>query len=165
MSYSTFGEDESKGAVRRPVYSVNLYNAAGDSSTVELIEVPRICLPLYRSEIPPTVLEQFRGLQLADDYGRSETYQFDVVIGCDHYWDLVDLTMGVRHGRLVALHTMFGYVLSGMVGLPGKYASVPTLCCFSSAATDDPQEVNDRSRCNPVQCDQSLPNGPVSYVI
>ena len=116
VSYGAFGGENASPASLSSVYQVEFRDLDGQFHKLELAEIPVICPPLERTPIPDQVMEQFRGLVLADEYGVHATYQVDVLIGQDYYWSLVDYLQGRRYGALVALPTPFGYLVSGTWG-------------------------------------------------
>ena len=84
------------------------------------------------SSIPFQVLNQF---SMADDlsqFGDHRNIQVDILIGLDQYWSLVS-DQRERHGKLVAQHTSFGWLLSGTYGEPTKESTLcSTLFCLLS---------------------------------
>ena len=76
-------------------------------------EIPVICRPLMRSAVPKAALEKLGQLTLGDNYGSHREIEFDIVVGLDFYWDLLDPTVCVKIDKIVAFNSPFGYILTG----------------------------------------------------
>ena len=57
-------------------------------------------------------------LDLADSADGDSRLPVDVLIGCDHYWELVTGSMCRSEGGPTAIHTKLGWVLSGPTNAP-----------------------------------------------
>ena len=70
----------------RNLFHVNLKCA--DDSYVSLFatEIPTICAPLYRPDIPLHVLQSFEELSIEAVCSDGGEVQVDVLIGLDSYW-------------------------------------------------------------------------------
>ena len=77
-----------------------------------MVEVPTICTPLQRAKIPKYAFKPFDDLGLADRYECSPTV-IDILVGMDHYWDIVRPAYVHSPSGLVAQDTFFGWVISG----------------------------------------------------
>ena len=97
----------------RNIYTVQLACKDGSVVDVEVAEIPVICAPMYRSSVAPEILSFFSQLDLADDYSTNAVLEIDVVIGLKNYWHFLTVTDAVQYGGLVALKSLFGYILSG----------------------------------------------------
>ena len=86
ISYSAFGTDHGGKSELRNLFHVNLKCA--DDSYVSLFatEIPTICAPVYRPDIPLHVLQSFEGLSIEADCSDGGEVQVDVLIGLDSYW-------------------------------------------------------------------------------
>ena len=92
VSFSTFG-GRSHGT-RSKVFEMDLADLSVDSQvSVELTEVPIICLPLSKPEIDSSILSRFGHLELAYDHAKSSDLNIDILIGQDLFWSLM-------HGRV-----------------------------------------------------------------
>ena len=81
--------------------------------TVLVTEIPKICIPLHRKQIPNKILESLGKISLAEDYTRDTKLDIDILIGLDQYWNFVDPQgVPVTQG-LVAQRTAFGWMISG----------------------------------------------------
>ena len=85
-----------------------------------MFAVPVICRPLAAQQIDlcATWYKHLSDLDLADHSADDSPMAVDLLIGLDFYWDLV--TGKVRRGESgpAAIHTRFGWVLSGVTPLP-----------------------------------------------
>ena len=58
---------------------------------------------------------QFAGLELADWADSDDRLEVDILIGADHYWELVTGKITKNTGCPTAIHTRLGWVLSGLI--------------------------------------------------
>ena len=83
--------------------------------SLTLYVMPTICEPLSRQPLSLCVdkYPHLRGLELADSVKSESNMSIDVLIGSDHYWQLV--TGSIRRGveGPIAVHTKLGWVVSG----------------------------------------------------
>ena len=100
--------------------NVGVIPKEGRRQQLKLITVPFICQPLatqllhaYASKYP-----HLTDLDLADSSTSDGTADIDLLIGSDYYWDFV--TGRVKRGDTgpVAIHTTFGWILSGTTPTP-----------------------------------------------
>ena len=106
-----------------------------DDSYVSLFatEIPTICAPVYRPDIPLHVLQSFEDLSIEADCSDGGEVQIDVLIGLDAYWKF--MKAGIVRGPegLVAQESVFGWVLSGSLLDEGGSSPVVShqLLCFN----------------------------------
>ena len=133
ISYSVFGTDHGGKSELRNLFHVNLKCA--DDSYVSLFatEIPTICAPVYRPDIPLHVLQSFEGLSFEADCSDGGEVQVDVLIGLDAYWKFMKSGIVRNTGGLVAQESVFGWVLSGSLVDDGGSLSVVShqLLCFN----------------------------------
>ena len=86
-----------------------------DDSYVSLFatEIPTICAPVYRPDIPLHVLQSFEELSIEADCSDGGEVQIDVLIGLDAYWKFTNAGIVRGPEGLVAQESVFGWVLSG----------------------------------------------------
>ena len=135
VSYASFGSGKANGEEMRNVYSLELYGSSQGQALISAIEVPVVCVPLSRKAIPEKLLNSFKRLQFVEDYSEDKTVSVDILVGLDYYWKLVKPESGVTESRdgLVALRTVFGWMLSGAVNGGNKsQISHPLLCIQDS---------------------------------
>ena len=89
VSFATFG-GRSHGS-RTKMYQFSMKGLCGsDGVTVQLPEVPVICLPLGKPKVDSALLEEFDHLDLAFDYKDSSPHvTIDILIGQDLYWSFI----------------------------------------------------------------------------
>ena len=133
ISYSAFGTDHGGKSELRNLFHVNLKCA--DDSYVSLFatEIPTICAPVYRPDIPLHVLQSFEQLSIEAVCSDGGEVQVDVLIGLDSYWKFMKSGIVRNTGGLVAQESVFGWVLSGSLVDDGGSTSVVShqLLCFS----------------------------------
>ena len=135
VSYATFGSGNASKDEFRSVYSVQLHGTSQGSAAISAIEVPIVCVPLHRKRIPQDILKSFNGIEFVENYSQNETKSVDILIGLDYYWKLVKPDSGVLRKGMVALNTVFGWLLSGSFGngkSPCSTLSHPLLCIQDS---------------------------------
>ncbi|KAK3894074.1 hypothetical protein Pcinc_002176 [Petrolisthes cinctipes] len=54
--------------------------------------------------------------RLADDFDHSSPLDLDILIDLDYYWNLITPKDAVQVGRVVALKSVFGWIMSGNIG-------------------------------------------------
>ena len=122
LSYAAFGAGKPSSNQMHNMYSCLLQDRRGSSHSLLVTEVPVICAPLCRPEIPPDILERLGCVELADDYSVGEEVQIDMLIGLDAYWRFVEpSSVNLVAPGFVAQATVFGQILSGCV--PGTDAT------------------------------------------
>ena len=83
---------------------------------INVLIVPSIATPLENTVKTPVLkdLPYLRGFQLAHPVTKSGSFEISLLIGADHYWDLVgDHT--VRGNGPTAVRPKLGYLLSGPI--------------------------------------------------
>ena len=114
VSFATFG-GRSHGS-KTKMYQFSMKGLCGsDEVTVQLPEVPVICLPLGKLKVDSALLEEFDHLDLAFDYKDSSPHvTTDILIGQDLYWSFIlgDVFRS-ESSNLVAQKSVFGWILSG----------------------------------------------------
>ena len=114
VSFATFG-GRSHGS-KTKMYQFSMKGlCCSDEVTVQLPEVPVICLPLGKPKVDSALLEEFDHLDLAFDYKDSSPHvTIDILIGQDLYWSFIlgDVFRS-ESSNLVAQKSVFGWILSG----------------------------------------------------
>ena len=85
------------------------------NASLSLHVVPTICEPLSCQPITASAEahRHLAGLDLADWADGNSCLPVDVLVGCDHYWDLVTGSVCRGEQGPTAIHTKLGWVLSG----------------------------------------------------
>ena len=121
ISYSSFGGERANTPRLSSVYDLQLLDMQGETHILSAAEMPVICAPLVRTCVPQEILEYFSHVSMADDYSRNRYLEVDILVGIDFYWKLIGTSPAVHREGLVALPSVFGYILSGC------WTSTPTL--------------------------------------
>lgn len=102
------------------------------------MEVPVLSEPLLRPTLPSNILQKFSHVQLADDYANNSQVHIDVLVGLDVYWSLLTLQDSIQIGGIVALKSVFGYVLSGSwQNISNSLMSPAQFLCISTSSDFD----------------------------
>ena len=112
LEIATFGASDGQ---RKVCEIVNVGMQGYSPMSLSLYVVPTICNPLASQPIA-TCIEQsdlFKDLEFAYYSDGSSTLRVDVLIGCDYYWELVSGDVRRSEHGPTAVHTKFGWVVSG----------------------------------------------------
>jgi len=112
ISISAFG-DPAQTVQRLDTATVQLVADDGEKIPVRVLIVPVIAKPLsnyFRSCV--TNLPYLRGLKLAHPISSDNEFEISMLIGADHYWDIVGDNI-VRGNGPTAVASRLGYFLSG----------------------------------------------------
>ena len=110
---STFGAKRSKSQLC-DVVRATLVMRDGEELLLDLLTVPTICEPIScASNESIQQYEHLRGIELAAMVCDSEPIEFDVLIGLDHYWDIVTGEVIRGSSGPTAVHSHLGWILSG----------------------------------------------------
>ena len=117
----------------------------------KLFSVPMICEPLTSLPLSDCqkTYSHLTGLELADDPGDSRTLQVDILIGCDHYWDLITGRLQRGTAGPVAIETKLGWILSGPADISSRTDELHSLVVHTlqiSAPTPETQTLDNTMR-------------------
>ena len=118
LHLNTFGDNKFTRQSCK-VYKLVIENKNG-GTVVELTTVnfPVICSPLRsRVNIDYTHLD---GLELADSSNDNDSDSIDILIGADHYWDVVTGDIVRGESGPTAISSKLGWLLSGRTESNGK---------------------------------------------
>lgn len=90
MSILTFGSNQENSQVHKFV-KVGLTQRNGESQQLTLFAIPTICEPLASQPIAfcQNSYKHLSGLDLADSSDGQSHLEVNILIGSDHYWDLI----------------------------------------------------------------------------
>ncbi|XP_014673356.1 PREDICTED: uncharacterized protein LOC106813672 [Priapulus caudatus] len=134
LAYSAFGGSKSV-ARDRSVYEIRARGAVERGAPrvkFAAVEVPVICASLQHPRVSVNSLVKSCDLPLADIYSGGEEASVDILIGMDHYWDLVKDGMKRLPEGPVLLETLFGWVLSGRKAGGGVQLEPLSLLCVGN---------------------------------
>ena len=80
MSDAAFGTGKPSVSEFCNIYNVILENSQGSGHSLHCMEVPVICAPMYRPEVPSDLMSAFGEVQFADVYGTGQEVKFDILI-------------------------------------------------------------------------------------
>ena len=139
LSYAAFGTGKPSANQIHNMYNCILQDRHGSNHSLLVTEIPVICAPLYRPEVPSDFLESLGGVEFADDYSESKDAKIDILIGLDAYWRFIEpSSVDIVAPGFVAQATVFGYILSGCVPgteVAGSLVSHGLVCALVSEAT------------------------------
>ena len=100
------------------VFNLHVKGDCGGVQSLELfsaVEVPLICTPLPKNNVPISLLQSLGKVEWADHYCSSgnEQVSIDILIGLDNYWRFIKSEIVHIAEGLVAQESVFGWVLSG----------------------------------------------------
>lgn len=145
VSYCCFGSGKASTEEDRNVYSVELRGQKAGSGVISATEVPVVCAPLYRRQVPEEILMDMNRRNMAEDYSQEKRVKVDILIGLDQYWKFVTPECVVlrEDSGLVAQRTLFGWMLSGSYGTTDKKSSSVShqLLCIQSVRDTELQQL------------------------
>ena len=125
-------------------------NDKGEPVCIYAASIPKICNPLVRPVVPDHVLNAFNHLVLADDFDDNSPLKIDILVGLDYYWSLMTPKNAIQVENVVAMKSVFGWILSGNIGkcynnsdVLGMSANLtcvpssPQLLCISEVSDSD----------------------------
>ena len=129
VSYAAFGgsrSDEDRAVYRLNVSGANLSRPSTHSFSA--IQVPMICPPLSRPPVPSSRLQSLMDLELADNLLEGDKLSVDILCGLDVFWTLVRPGSARESDGVVALESVFGWVLSGVIDSDGSTGEADPVC-------------------------------------
>ncbi len=94
------------------MYKLSLENSrTGDGAEIQAVNFPVICSPLR--SVVTTNYAHLDGLDLADFNQEESDDSIDVLVGDDHYWDLVTVDVVKGEDGPTAIDSKLGWLLSG----------------------------------------------------
>jgi hypothetical protein len=126
VSYGAFGSGSTGRAEMRNIFRLALQGST-QLITVVATEIPVICAPLTCRNVG-NLLQSFGHLEFANRYDTDEKVSVDILIGLDSYWQLVKPNAVAVTETVVAQETVFGWILSGIVGGSRRTTSHQLLC-------------------------------------
>lgn len=125
ISLSAF-DGTSTSVKRVEVATIHLQPDQGGTIPIETIIVPTIATPLQnQATVHLQDLPHLQGLKLAHPISDEDLFEIDLLIGADHYWNIVEDHI-VRGCGPTAAKSKIGYLLSGPVPSVGRYATPQT---------------------------------------
>ena len=101
------------------IFNISLCDLQGGYHSLFAAEVPLVAAPLCRFKVPTALISEFSGIEWADDYCNRDKLLIDILIGQDSYWQFTPKTPSIqKQGGLVAIETVFGWILSGSWSAP-----------------------------------------------
>ena len=95
------------------VATINLLAKSGEAVQLSVLIVPFIATPLHNTvSYSVTSLPHLQGLQLAHPLIAEREFQLSLLVGADHYWDIVEDQV-IRGNGPTAVKSKLGYLLSG----------------------------------------------------
>lgn len=119
LAIAAFGATQGQAKVC-PIVSIGVRLRGYPNMTLSLHVVPTICEPLLHQPVTASIEshDQLMSLDLADSADVNARLPVDVLIGCDHYWELVTGSVCRNERGPTAIHTKLGWVLSGPTNTP-----------------------------------------------
>ena len=137
LSISTFGAQSSH--VRKlDVTTIQLHAISGQLIPLTVLIVPTIAAPIQNlSKKRLTDFPYLKGLQLAHPVTSTEQFTINLLIGADHYWDVVEDYI-IKGNGPTAMESKLGYLLSGPVGATTPRNTTTNILHVASQPIPDP---------------------------
>ena len=112
ISLSLFGSKHSLNK-KMAVGQIYVKTKSGELLPIMVLIVPTIATPLRNIlKTNVTQLPHLRGLPLGHPVMRDDSFKISLLIGSDHYWDIVEDHI-IRGNEPTAMSSILGYLLSG----------------------------------------------------
>ena len=112
ISLSAFGAQPSASKYL-PVATIHVVTTHGEKIPLHVLVVEKIATPLQNHLCRQIQdMPHLRGLKLAHPVTSDENFAISLLIGADHYWDIVEDTV-IRGQGPIAVASKLGYLLSG----------------------------------------------------
>ena len=92
---------------------IDCHDCMPNDCCMSFCEVPTICAPLRRVGISPAELSKLGPVPLSDAFEKDRSITIDLLIGLDHYWDVMTGRSLRLSPSLMAQESRFGWVVSG----------------------------------------------------
>lgn len=137
LNISSFGAS-SPASRTLDVAIINLLTRSGETVQLSVLIVPFIAAPIQNTcRINLTNLPHLRNLQLAHPLTDEREFNISLLVGADHYWDIVGNHVVRGHGP-TAVESKLGYLLSGpMQPAPHLPATNVMMITYSSCTDFD----------------------------
>ena len=150
LSLTTFGRDEVQH-IQANTADLAIHLLNGQRRVITATIVPTITGAVPRTSLPRNILNgTLRGLQLADDYSScTGSADIDILLGNDHYHDLVQPQRRQLSPSLYLLDTHLGWMVSGRLptttshALPDPPPADPSLLILSAPSAPAPPPLDD----------------------
>ena len=131
---STFGANNPISQ-KLDVASIKLKTRSGRYVPLSVLIVPSIAVPLTHTVNTEVVqLPYLRELPLAHPVTSNENFKISLLIGVDHYWDIVEDDI-IRGNGPTAMNSKLGYLLSGPLPVAKSQSEITST--FHIGITDD----------------------------
>ncbi|XP_053374153.1 uncharacterized protein LOC123529978 [Mercenaria mercenaria] len=91
---------------------------------IKVLIVPEISVPLKTYQKHAGHLPYLKGLKLAHPMSEEDNFEIEILVGADHYWDIVQDTV-VRGDGPTAIQSGIGYLLSGPLSTENQIQPSP----------------------------------------
>ena len=109
---SSFGS-QSPLTKQLDVAQIHLHSSTGEAIPLSVLIVPTISTPLRNTTLTQiTQLPYLKGISLAHPVTEAAQFEISLLIGADHYWDIVEDHINRGSGP-TAMKSKIGYLLSG----------------------------------------------------
>ncbi|XP_075743772.1 uncharacterized protein LOC142802692 [Rhipicephalus microplus] len=110
----------------------------GKRARVEALEVPCICADIMAAPLKSVLLELSKfGLPVADVAQGDGSENIDLLIGADHYWEIVTGSTKRLTSKLMAVETAFGWTVQGQVGAKRSPGGCPSVAGVMRVAVSE----------------------------
>ena len=100
------------------VAKISLLTLSGQPIPITVLVVPRIATPLQNTvTLSVTCLPHLQSLTLAHPLTTDKEFNISLLVGADHYWDIVGNNI-IRGDGPTAVESKLGYLLSGPAPMP-----------------------------------------------
>ena len=143
LHLSVFGGDQTK-VKKFDVATVNLRTDNGQTIPIRVVVIPVIALP-QRNHVTTAThdLPYLKVLKLAHPVTSDEQFTITLLIGADHYWDVVEDNI-IRGSGPTAAKSKIGYLLSGPTVTSSSTLELNATVLKAVVATEREEETLER---------------------
>ena len=135
LSLATFGNNKRKSTVYAKV-SLTMQCKDGSTRAIQASVLPNITAPIARCPLASS-FPLLQSLPLAEPVSSSaEPMVVDVLIGLDHYYDIIGKDRTELSGGLVLLDSVLGFICTGSLPVPG---TTEAQSCLAHQTDTDPE--------------------------
>ncbi|XP_065180165.1 uncharacterized protein LOC135810600 [Sycon ciliatum] len=135
LSLATFGNNKRKSTVYAKV-SLTMQCKDGSTRAIQASVLPNITAPIARCPLASS-FPLLQSLPLAEPLSSSaEPMVVDVLIGLDHYYDIIGKDRTELSGGLVLLDSVLGFICTGSLPVP---ATTEAQSCLAHQTDTDPE--------------------------
>ena len=119
------------------IATVYIRSDSNERIPIQVVIIPTIASP-QNSFLTTRNLPHLRDLKLAHPVTSDDQFQISLLIGADHYWDIVEKDI-IRGPGSTAVKSKIGYLLSGPIATPPSTSSTINASILKVIVSTEPE--------------------------